>query len=451
MIRKKVQNIKFCKWVLFFSFLEFVFIFKSYGQTSQNILLTLNQRFGIADFTPMTYLTNIYNQNSMNFDSSKSFSGIPNDLIKKIIKEVDFQPTQSMYELYLRLKGALPKAALISELQKYHTDTLDLSTIPIKHMVYFLIGINKDGRRVLIIDRNNNLDFSDDNRIEYDSILDTNVQINYQYYYKGRINNHVANIKIGTFGSGIIHYRDNAEQNLFLTMRQNEFQETNFKYQNENYIIQAMNFGKTAFNYDKSGSKINLKRAEDTTNKYYNIGDTIQMGSSRFQISSISIFGDSILLKYLDEKKMIYGNEIGYLAYNIKTFDLYKREFNLSKFQGKYLLLDFWGTWCAPCVASIPSVKNISTTLKSKVQIVSIAYESKDNLTYLKNFVKQNNMNWIHIYQELDNPNNNFIIRDYNITKFPTQILINPSGRIVYRSTTALTISDINKILMANN
>ncbi len=63
---------------------------------------------------------------------------------------------------------------------------------------------------------------------------------------------------------------------------------------------------------------------------------------------------------------------------------------NLSDFRGKLLILDFWATWCSPCVAMIPKMDSLQKVFGDKVQFLSVTYQSeKEVLPFLEKFEKQ--------------------------------------------------------------
>lgn len=104
-------------------------------------------------------------------------------------------------------------------------------------------------------------------------------------------------------------------------------------------------------------------------------------------------------------------------------------EFNLKSLRGKYVLLDFWGTWCGACVNGMPDMKAFRDKHKAKMQIVGIASESR-NIKPWKNLIKSKNLDWPHIYvgkKELD------FVKTFGISAFPTKILISPEGKILLR------------------
>lgn len=92
----------------------------------------------------------------------------------------------------------------------------------------------------------------------------------------------------------------------------------------------------------------------------------------------------------------------------------------------KYVLLAFWGTWCAPCIAEIPDLKEIRQRYpKEQLEIISIAAVSEQEK--VRELVKEHQMDWIHIV------NDEFIARNYPIYGYPETFLIDTKGNIVYK------------------
>ncbi len=62
----------------------------------------------------------------------------------------------------------------------------------------------------------------------------------------------------------------------------------------------------------------------------------------------------------------------------------------LSDFKGKLLILDFWATWCSPCVAMIPKMDSLQKSFGDKIQFLSVTYQTeKEVLPFLEKFEKQ--------------------------------------------------------------
>ena len=63
----------------------------------------------------------------------------------------------------------------------------------------------------------------------------------------------------------------------------------------------------------------------------------------------------------------------------------------LSDFKGKLIILDFWATWCAPCVASIPKLERLQKQFEGKLQILPVTYQQDNELIPVLTYLKQQN------------------------------------------------------------
>lgn len=125
-----------------------------------------------------------------------------------------------------------------------------------------------------------------------------------------------------------------------------------------------------------------------------------------------------------------YATQIGKIVPNIISSDTNDGStFNLKSLRGKYVLLDFWGTWCGPCVSGMADMKAFRDKHKDVFQIVGIANDS--NIKGWKNLIINKKLNWPH-FRSIKNKND--LIAKFNIQGYPTKILIDPNGKILMRS-----------------
>lgn len=110
---------------------------------------------------------------------------------------------------------------------------------------------------------------------------------------------------------------------------------------------------------------------------------------------------------------------------NFKTKFIYKDTFfTLNQTQGKYRLIDFWGTWCIPCVKEMPKLKQFYEKHKDSLTIIGIA---NDNYQNWKAFLNKHNYNWIQL---LDN-NPIKLSEDLKVEVYPTKYLLDSSGKVI--------------------
>ncbi len=95
---------------------------------------------------------------------------------------------------------------------------------------------------------------------------------------------------------------------------------------------------------------------------------------------------------------------------------------------GKVVLLDFWGTWCSPCVASIPHLQQLSRRSEKKpLVVVSVSNDGDGEM--LRSFVAEHGMDWPQVWDE-----DHKLMREiFQIEHFPTFILVDHTGQIVFR------------------
>lgn len=102
---------------------------------------------------------------------------------------------------------------------------------------------------------------------------------------------------------------------------------------------------------------------------------------------------------------------------------------SLDELHGKVVLLDFWGTWCPPCVASLPGLRDLNKKYGKDSSFVIISVSSDGDEEKWKAFVAKEKMVWP---QFLDRDRK--IQRTFAIRAFPTYILLDHEGVIKYRT-----------------
>jgi len=103
---------------------------------------------------------------------------------------------------------------------------------------------------------------------------------------------------------------------------------------------------------------------------------------------------------------------------------------SLSDLKGKYVYLDIWATWCAPCKAEIPFLKTLEKEYAGKnIEIVSISVDKPEAYETWKKMVADEQLGGMQLYAD-NNFESQFIL-DYGINAIPRFILIDPAGNIV--------------------
>lgn len=368
-------------------------------------------------------------------DAKNKYIGIPQgmDTFKLSFKPFDIQ--QYFYDRFK--KGLISEADLMKKLSNL-SDTLSLSKTSIKHRVGIFTGL-KGKEKIVIVDTNNNYDFSDDKVFQFDtayyankkpfSILDSLPMVDMKYEISSGVNvqTRTSNFKIAAYCN-------------------------NFSYQNDIdrkldvfYIDNDYNLGKLNIDEKYYGFELDKRRnilvlpLDSIKSKYlkkenfiYEINEKFVLKGTIFSIFKISRLSDTLFLKNWGKGNFVEGNKLGMLSRNFCKQSINDSLVCLEKLRGKYVLIDFWGTWCQPCIASIPDLKKMRDAFSTNdLEIISLAADN--NLEKVKAFVKQRSMNWIHLQQALNSKELDDLTILFNVNTFPTTILIDKNGLIIER------------------
>jgi peroxiredoxin len=102
---------------------------------------------------------------------------------------------------------------------------------------------------------------------------------------------------------------------------------------------------------------------------------------------------------------------------------------SLEDLRGKVVVLDFWGTWCPPCVASVPSLRSMHKKYSKEPSFVLIGISSDSDEDVWKEFTEENKMVWPQ-YRDEDRR----IHRAFGVRAFPTYIVIDHEGIVRFAS-----------------
>ena len=105
--------------------------------------------------------------------------------------------------------------------------------------------------------------------------------------------------------------------------------------------------------------------------------------------------------------------------------DLNGKPLSLASLRGKYVVLDFWGSWCVWCIKGFPKMKEYYAKYPGKFEILGV--DVNDTVEKWQAAVKKHELPWLHVYC----PKDATVLSDFGVTGFPTKIIIGPDGKIV--------------------
>lgn len=137
--------------------------------------------------------------------------------------------------------------------------------------------------------------------------------------------------------------------------------------------------------------------------------------------------------------------DIGNVAPNFTLKALNGNEISLSKFKDKYVLIDFWGSWCGPCRKTNPLMAELYGKLlakKANIEFISIACNEQSEESW-KRAIENDKLVWTQLN---DAHSNHFISTQYRVNSFPTCILVSPKGEILNREHPVTLINKVEKL-----
>jgi peroxiredoxin len=155
--------------------------------------------------------------------------------------------------------------------------------------------------------------------------------------------------------------------------------------------------------------------------------DKVESSFSRLSPElKISVMGESIKQKIQLGKRI----SIGMTAKDFAQPDVNGKIIRLSDYLGKYVLLDFWASWCGPCRAENPNVLSAYNKYKSNgFTVLSVSIDEKKDKKKWLNAIKEDDMLWPQLSDLRGNENLPYKI--YGITTIPANLLISPEGIVI--------------------
>jgi thiol-disulfide isomerase/thioredoxin len=121
--------------------------------------------------------------------------------------------------------------------------------------------------------------------------------------------------------------------------------------------------------------------------------------------------------------------ETGSILRDFAFKDADGNDHHLGEFRGRYVLLDFWASWCGPCLADMPRLKAVYDHFsRPDFEILGMNNDDNADLDKARNIVQEKQAVWTHA---MGSEAQNLIRKGFRIVPYPTKILLDKEGRIV--------------------
>ncbi|KQS28029.1 TlpA disulfide reductase family protein [Dyadobacter sp. Leaf189] len=366
--------------------------------------------------------------------------GIPSDWSHVVKSMIFLNIYQLVYQNFHEGKIGREMYQEMQESWEWVPDEIALSKKPIKCFVYTIRGTDKHGKAAVMIDTNNDLDFSDEEAFYPEKLygqgkgmsLDSmrSVKKLWRVAFERVENGEVVQ---DTLPMLVKHAVDHEERLSFWYSIPRHGKATLNRAGKAFDILVNNDFDRATFYESELFTDAHRENGKRLSGRGVGQGEIIEVGNwlskSKYRFAGVNMRTGAIQLKWEDPDMDSYSMQKGY---RFKPFA--ERDFKtgnalkLSDFKGKYVFIDFWGTWCGPCVEDLPALREIyKETDKQRIQFVGIVGE--DSRERLDRFLRKNQLEWPQILSDSVNK----LVETYNIQSYPTTVLIGPDGRVAAR------------------
>lgn len=319
----------------------------------------------------------------------------------------------------------------------------------------------ENGKQIVILDENNNQDFSDDTVLTFkenfryshnnkDSIIDTIPIVVIKYDTEVNTIKYSFQRKVQIYPYSNFFYtqdiKDSLTKQTTLMLKFKDFWKGELNYNDKVYEIGVQGIRKYPIIMVKPQELNYSKNNGYNKNFEYHLKDTVSLDKDLYLIDSVTPGRSELILKKVKIEKEYYGRRIGEHIKDFKFYNLKEEPFKLSDVNlsnKKFTLIDVWGTWCLPCLKLTPELKRMYKEYSGDVSFLSVAKD--DSIQKVKEYVSKNQMNWAHAYIDI-NKDYTFI-KELKVISYPTFILINKNREIVYRGSAESALKEIEKII----
>jgi len=325
----------------------------------------------------------------------------------------------------------------------------------LNYEMYAVSAIDKT-EQILIFDWNRNKDFSDDEiqRFDVDIRNKTNEKQKvrdsfplYEIPYYDFINNKLVKLDLRVRFVPIKDHigfleptkEKNTYANLLIVKYKTQHWQGVFHMSDKDSISykvgMADHWGRYQFTFREQNKPFYSRRNKDEQYEEFTIGDTLQLAKTIIKIDSVREDLNKVYLQKLNITSLPHGYKEGHSIRDYTFTDIEGNTKRISHLlrNKDLLLIDFWGTWCFPCLKLTPDLKQFHKDYPNVAMLgVDFDFEKEPGVKY----IQEKELDWTHMYVERvrnDSLLHTKIVSKLRVDNYPTFMLIDKDLKIVYR------------------
>ena len=142
-----------------------------------------------------------------------------------------------------------------------------------------------------------------------------------------------------------------------------------------------------------------------------------------------SVWVNDLLMEALGQPTEVRFLTAGAAAPGFNLIDATGNAVSLDQFRGKVVLIDFWQTWCPPCVEEIPHLKSFQEKYKNQGFVILGVTDRLDSegLSKWREMLREKRINYSTLLDEKGT-----VAAQYGVSSYPQKFIIDRSGRLLY-------------------
>lgn len=406
------------------------------SQESATIELPITMHTGYGPFLPSFRGISTRKVSDANpwRDTSKDAKNIPETWTEVGEGKIETDIYQAAYQDYISGTASKESYENLQKSWNWTPDTASLSKKPVKTKIAFAIGKDASGELKLIVDANNNLDYSDDvpftplsmHELLGGQAMDKAIEVSCEYYLNGEIVARKIPMMIGHYSNMYMCnfplYATTELDGQQIALCSSRFSDLSWRETNALLVHPG----------DSLPPNVIMDRIV-ANNEY------IEVNGALYKNKGVNASRNVLVLeKTTAPRDQLYATQIGFRppAFAGEDF-LTKAGLSLEDHKGKYVLIDFWSTSCGPCIQEMPNLKALyERTDPSRFEIIGIVGDSRP--TNLSKAIEKHSITWPQILSDEENN----ITKAYGVNSYPTVFLVDPNGVIVAKNLRGKALDD---------